>query len=365
MPDIGEGVAEGEIVRWLVEEGASVKEDQPLVEVLTDKADVEIPSPVTGVLREILARPGQVVQVGDPIARIEEVPRTEAPTPTAPKRADVLATPAVRGLAKELGVDLAAVPASGPGGRVTEEDVRRAAGKAGAAAREERIPFAGKRRMAARRMVAAKTTVPHAFLVDEADATEILRLRGAAREAAAREGVKVTALPFVVQAVAAALARHPAMNASLDEARGEIVLKRHYDIGIAVDAEDGLVVPVVRDADRKGILELSREIERLSDSVRTGKVSREDLAGSTFTVTSIGSIGGLFSYPVINVPEAGILGVHRIVKRPVARDGQIVLRDMVYLSLSFDHRIVDGGTATRFLNDVILRVENPRAEGLA
>jgi pyruvate dehydrogenase E2 component (dihydrolipoamide acetyltransferase) len=216
--------------------------------------------------------------------------------------------------------------------------------------------------MAAKKMVLSKSAIPHALLVDEADASNLLAMRDSLREIGQREGVKITILPFVVQAVVTALRIHPAMNASLDEERGEIVLKKHYDIGMAVDAEDGLVVPVIKDADVKTIVELAREIERLAEKTRTGKLSLSDLSGGTFTVTSVGSIGGLFSYPVINPPEAAILGVHKIVRRPVVRGSEIVARDMMYLSLSFDHRLIDGGTATRFMNDVILQMESAGAE---
>ncbi len=362
LPDIGEGVAEGEIVRWLVAEGASIKEDDLLVEILTDKAAMEMPSPVTGILARIVAQPGQVVPVGAVLAVIE-IASGESLAPPEPSSpgGDVLAVPAVRRLARDLGVDISAVSGTGPQGRVTEEDVRRAvapAASSSAPAAEERIPFRGKRRMAAKKMVLSKSTIPHALLVDEADATNLLAMREALREIGAKEGVKITILPFLVQAVVTALRTHPAMNASLDEARGEIVRKKRYDIGVAVDMEDGLVVPVIRDAGEKTIVELAREIERLSQGARNGTLPLADLSGSTFTVTSIGSIGGLFSYPVINVPEAAILGIHKIVRRPVVREENIVPRDMVYASLSFDHRLIDGGTATRFMNDVILQIES-------
>jgi pyruvate/2-oxoglutarate dehydrogenase complex dihydrolipoamide acyltransferase (E2) component len=390
LPDVGEGIAEGEIVRWLVAEGAEVKEDDPLVEILTDKANVEIPSPVTGTVVKIVAAPGQVVKVGEPLALIEPAARHaaaahhvtasfERPTFTPREATEpghgsppitagapggaVLATPVVRKLAKDLGVELVAVPVSGPGGRITEEDVRRAAGpKApagmpGESASEERIPFKGRRRMIARKMVAAKTLVPHAFLVDEADVSGLLAERAKMRETGEREGVRITILPFIMKAVAGALRRHPALNASLDEEREEIVLKGKVDVGMAVDAGDGLVVPVVRNADAKSVIELAREIERLSAAAREGTLAPGDLTGGTFTISSVGSIGGLFSYPVINVPEAAILAAHKIVTRPVVRDGEIVPREMMYLSLSFDHRIVDGGEATRFLNEVVRRIE--------
>ncbi|HSL91951.1 MAG TPA: dihydrolipoamide acetyltransferase family protein [Candidatus Limnocylindrales bacterium] len=383
LPDIGEGIAEGEIVRWVVAEGATVREDDLLVEVLTDKANIEIPAPVDGVIARILAQPGQIVKVGEVIALIEagdavpapsapekkgasapEPGKSLSPDDTAAPRApagEALATPVVRKLAKDLGVDLSKVPGTGPGGRVIEEDVRAAVGASVPAAEgkpsEERVPFHGKRRMAARKMTLSKSTIPHALLVDEADATNLLAMRGTLREIGQREGVKITLLPFLIQSVVTALRVHPAMNASLDEERGEIVLKRHYDIGIAVDTEDGLVVPVVREAGQKTIVELAREVERLAEGARTGKLPHSDLSGGTFTVTSIGSIGGLFSYPVINLPEAAILGVHKIVRRPVVRGNDIVARDMMYLSLSFDHRLIDGGTATRFMNDLILQIE--------
>lgn len=381
LPDVGEGVAEGEIVRWLVAEGATVKEDDLLVEVLTDKAEMEIPSPVSGVLARIAATAGQTVKVGEVIALIEtegmsahparpgnavDVPPAQS-TDSAPHGypshgVDALATPAVRKIAKDLGVDLSGLTGTGPAGRMSEEDVRRAARSSATAAgtepREERIPFRGKRRMAAKKMVLSKSTVPHALLVDEADATNLLSMREAIRGVAEHEGVKITVLPFIVQAVVTALRVHPDINASLDEERGEIIRKKHYDIGIAVDAEEGLVVPVIKDAGDKTIVELARDMERLSDAARTGKLSIADVSGGTFTVTSIGSIGGLWSYPVINIPEAAILGVHKIVKRPVVRDGAVVPRDMMYLSLSFDHRLIDGGAATRFMNDVIRQIEN-------
>ncbi len=389
LPDVGEGIAEGEVVRWLVAEGAKVKEDDPLVEILTDKANVEIPSPVTGTVVKILAASGRIVKVGGPLALIEPAAgqaiaahhataSSDRPTSTPreattgqgspPKVAgapggDVLATPVVRKLAKDLGVELGAVPGTGPGGRVTEEDVRKATGpkvSTGVPAEssaEERIPFRGRRRMIARKMAAAKTRVPHALLVDEADVSGLLAERAKMRETGEREGVRVTILPFIMKAVAGAIKRHPALNASLDEDREEIVLKKNVDVGMAVDAGDGLVVPVVRNADAKSVIELAREIERLSAAAREGVLAPGDLAGGTFTISSVGSIGGLFSYPIINVPEAAILAAHKIVTRPVVRDGEIVPREMMYLSLSFDHRIVDGGEATRFLNEVVRRIE--------
>ena len=389
LPDVGEGIAEGEVVRWLVAEGAAVKEDDLLVEILTDKANIELPSPVTGTFLKILAQPGQIVKVGEPIALIEPaagqaaalhaVTPSDRPTPASLEAikpgqgtptgkavgagGEVLATPVVRKVAKDLGIELGTIPGSGPGGRVTEEDVRRAAGPKvpvgipAESTSEERIPFKGRRRMIARKMVAAKTRVPHALLVDEADVSGLLAERAKMREIGDREGVRITILPFIMKAVAGALRRHPALNASLDEDRDEIVLKKKVDVGMAVDAGDGLVVPVVRNADAKSVIELAKEIDRLSTAAREGTLTPGDLAGGTFTISSVGSIGGLFSYPIINIPEAAILAAHKIVTRPVVRDGEIVPREMMYLSLSFDHRIVDGGEATRFLNEVVRRIE--------
>ncbi len=394
LPDIGEGVAEGEIVAWLVAEGTPVKEDDLLVEILTDKAAMEMPSPVTGTLVRIVAKPGQIVKVGEVLAVIEvteDIPKRaegdamggeSPPEPPAAAKirspgGDVLATPVVRKLAKDLGVDIETLSGTGPEGRVTESDVREAvrlrqegfggqpSGAVPAPALrpdEERLPFRGKRRMAAKKMVLSKSTIPHALLVDEADVTNILAMRAELAEIGRKEGVKITLLPFLIQAVVTALRAHPAMNASLDEEKGEIVRKKHYDIGMAVDMEDGLVVPVIRDAGERTIVELAREIERLAEGARNGTLPLTDLSGSTFTVTSIGSIGGLFSYPVINIPEAAILGVHKVVRRPVVRNGEIVSRDMMYLSLSFDHRLIDGGTATRFLNEVLLQIESQKAK---
>jgi pyruvate dehydrogenase E2 component (dihydrolipoamide acetyltransferase) len=373
-----------------VAEGAQVKEDDLLVEILTDKANIELPSPVSGTILKILAKPGQVVKVGEPIALIEPAagqtaaahpPTASSDRPTSVSRdamepgqgspsgkaagagGEGLATPVVRKLAKDLGLELGAVRGSGPGGRITEEDVRRAAvpkmpvGIPAESTSEERVPFKGRRRMIARKMVAAKTRVPHALLVDEADVSGLLAERAKMRETGEREGVRITILPFIMKAVAGALQGHPALNASLDEDREEIVLKKNIDVGMAVDAEDGLVVPVVRNADAKSVIELAREIERLSAAAREGTLAPGDLAGGTFTISSVGSIGGLFSYPIINVPEAAILAAHKIVTRPVVREGEIVPREMMYLSLSFDHRIVDGGEATRFLNEVVRRIE--------
>lgn len=434
LPDIGEGTAEGEIIKWLVSEGDMVAEDDPLVEVMTDKATVEIPSPRGGKILEIQAEEGDVVEVGAVIMLFgeegeeapapEESPTEKPEAPEAPEssavaeeespeedvveqaramaRAEleaggetgerrpwepptpasrVLATPATRRLARELGVELDAVAGTGKGGRIMKEDVEAAAARAeerGPAAptppggrpaateaepreREERIAFRGLRRKIAERMVHSKTVVPHYTYVEEADMTEVVALRRRAKEMGAEEGVRVTYLPFIIQAVIRALQLHPIVNAALDEDAGEIVVKRYYNIGIATATERGLMVPVVKDADRLSIFDLAREIERLAGDAREGNSSLEDLQGGTFTITSTGNIGGLLATPVINHPEVAILGVTAIRKRPVVRgpDDDLVVRHMTNLSLSLDHRVVDGAEGALFMRDLVRFLEDP------
>jgi pyruvate/2-oxoglutarate dehydrogenase complex dihydrolipoamide acyltransferase (E2) component len=288
-----------------------------------------------------------------------------------------MAAPAVRKLARELGVELTKVRGSGENGRIAREDVERVAkaGKgaqpAGAAASDgrgrqpvsstapERIPLRGLRRNIAQHMVHSKHTAAHTLQVDEADMTELVRWRTRSKEKAAERGVKLTYLPFFVKAASAALKKYPYVNASLDDAAGEIVLKKDYNIGIATDTDAGLVVPVIHNADRLSIFDLAREIVTLADKARTGKLSHDDITGGTFTITNVGSVGGLFTFPVINHPEVAIMGTHSIQERPVVRDGQIVIRNMVYLSLGFDHRVVDGALAARFLREIADLLANP------
>jgi len=439
MPELAESVIEGEIVKWLVKEGEHVKQDQPLVEVMTDKVTVEIPSPYEGVLLKQVAPEGAVVPIGKPIAifgkegetiadvhehvqapaketttgatsqspttaspatpatasspaagAISQSPRTQSPTtapPTTgngqPRRAvsetetaqlspfgRPLAAPAVRRLARELGVDLSQVRGSGEGGRIGREDVQRVANLGPGAARpaakqtaasqeSERIPLRGLRRVIADHMVHSKHTAVHTLHVDEADLTELVSMRERAKEKAAAAGVKLTYLPFFVKAVTGALKRHPYVNASLDDEKHEIVLKKYYNIGIAANTEEGLVVPVIHHADDKTIFELATEIATLADKARNGKLSHDDITDGTFTITNVGSVGGLFTFPVINYPEVAILGTHSIQQRPVVRDGQIVIRHMMYLSISFDHRVVDGAVAALFVKDVAASLANP------
>lgn len=394
LPDLGEGITEGEIVRWLVQEGQRVKEDQTLVEVETDKAVVELPSPRAGVILKILFQEGQIVKVGQTLVLIgeegEAVPeavKVAAEAPAAEAKAAkageatrkglVLATPATRKLARELGVDISQIEGSGPGGRITAEDVKAfaaslakvkekekvevaekpAAVKVGL---EERVPLRGIRRRTAEKMVQSKYTAPHVTHVDEADVTELVKLREELKPLEGEYGIKLSYLPFIIKALIPALKKYPYLNASLDQEKEEIILKRYYNIGIATATEDGLIVPVVKDADKKSIIQLAREIENLVEQTRTRKISLEDLRGGTFTITNYGSIGGLFGTPIINYPEVAILGIGRIQQRPMVKGEEIQLRHMLYLSLSFDHRVLDGAVAAEFTNMVIRYLENPK-----
>ena len=394
LPDLGEGIAEGEIIKWMAKEGDQVKEDQPMVEVMTDKVNVQIPSPRTGKVAKILVKEGEVAKVGQTIVVIDDgsggAPSTSPPPAAAPEppmaapppqarspapTQGVLATPATRRLARELGVDIGAVRGSGPAGRITDEDVRRSVSRPGSStvtvqapasattkggAREEVVPLRGLRRTISERMAKSLRTTAQVTHVDEADVTELVLLREALKGSAEKRGVHLTYLPFIIKALAPALKEFPYANASLDEQAGNIVLKKYYNIGIATDTEQGLVVPVVKDVDRKDIFELAGEVEKLSAKARGGQLSLDDVHGSTFTITNVGAIGGLFATPIINVPEAAILGLHKIAKRPVVRDGKIEIRDTTYLSLSFDHRVFDGAYAARFTSRVIETIQDTK-----
>ena len=486
LPAIGEGLVEGEIVKWLVAVGDTVVEDQPLVEVMTDKATVEIPSPRGGAIVELRAAEGDVVEIGttilvfgetpgdggektstaettvdeandqepaadaagsaavtaDDLAQAREVAKAERDVAEngagrkpweAPPIPGGAVAPAPRRLAAELGVDIAAVPGSGSRGLVTKEDVRAyAAGEpvaagvpadvvvgaeveavgtavpepqsepepeaelepdpeaapepepeaepraevieplpTGAAAagddtgREERVPLRGLRRKIAERMVEATTTVPHYTYVEEVDMTEVVALRQEAKPIAAEKGVKLTYLPFIIRALVLTLKDHPYLNAMLDQGTDEIVLKRYYNIGIAASTDRGLMVPVVKNADALDLFELAAEISRLAEAARDGLISLDDLTNGTFTITSTGNIGGFLATPVINLPEVAILGITSIRERPVVRDGQIVIRHMLNLSLSCDHRVVDGAVTALFVRDLVKLLEDPKLQLLA
>lgn len=477
LPELAESVVEGEILKWLVNEGDLLRKDQPFVEVMTDKVTVELPSPYEGVLLQKLVKEGDVVAVHAPIATIAEPgevaksisdrnpastlsdrnPASAEPKP-APEPAPapsvqaseersivepgkvveddganlslfkpdskqeqvrnpfaakpasaalqastpgvaatnpygrVIAVPAARKLARELGLDIAQIPGSGPNGRVRIEDVKAFAQQPqparihesplppetrppvpagfpapvqykspkGYEELEERVPLRGLRRAIAGQMAASHLYTVRTLTVDEVDLTELVALRNRVKAETEKQGVKLSYLPFIFKALAIALRKYPSLNSSLDEAKQEIVLKQYYNIGMAVATEAGLVVPVVKDVNRKSMLQIAGEINELAEKARTGKLAPEDMAGSTFSVTNIGSIGALFSFPIINVPDAAILGVHSIQKRPVVDEqDNIVVRHMMYLSLSFDHRLVDGAEAARFCKEVIRLLQKP------
>jgi pyruvate dehydrogenase E2 component (dihydrolipoamide acetyltransferase) len=399
FPDVGEGITEGEVVKWLVEEGDIVKEDQPLLEVETDKAIVEIPSPWSGKVLKIHAGSGEIVKVGQPLVSIggegeeappeprrreaygivgelevaeeeEEVEANEEKEKVKPPR--VLATPKVRKLAKELGLDLSKLKGTGKGGRITEEDLRKAKEEekpekkpAVRVTRKydlygyiERVPLRGIRRATAKKMVEA-LRIPHVTHMDEADVTELVEVRRKVKAQVAHLGVKVTYLPFIIKAVIEGLKAHPYLNAVISEDGEEVTLKKYYNIGIAVDIEDGLIVPVIKGADQKSIADLAKEIARLAKSAKERKLDLGDLKGGTFTITNIGVIGGTHATPIIHAPEVAILGVGKIVERPRIVDGKVVPKQILPLSLSFDHRVIDGAEAARFLNEVIMHLEKP------
>jgi pyruvate dehydrogenase E2 component (dihydrolipoamide acetyltransferase) len=450
LPDIGEGVAEGEIVEWKVAPGDSVLEDQVLLEVMTDKATVEITNPVKGRIAEIVAKAGAVVPVGAVLVKIEPAAGAHVPTIAAhggaahggaahgggkavaaaggdgvgggaatavlappepefrrPPGERALATPYTRKLARDFAIDIETVRGTGEVGRVTPEDVQRAvAGRKGGGAaapppapslseqvaakrpaaapapvpapapapaplpaspgaRESRVPIRGLRKKIAERMHQSKTTAAHFTYVDEFDATPLVRLRSELKTSAAERGVKLTYLPFILKAVVSAMRKFPNLNGLTDDARGEYVVRHVHNYGIAVDTDDGLIVPVVKDVDRRSILELAAEIERLSRDARDGKSKLEDLRDGSFTITNAGNIGGLFATPVINYPEAAILGVHAIKRKPwVVRgaDGSesIEVRDVMYLSISIDHRMNDGAVGARWMNHVISLLAEPQ-----
>jgi pyruvate dehydrogenase E2 component (dihydrolipoamide acetyltransferase)/2-oxoisovalerate dehydrogenase E2 component (dihydrolipoyl transacylase) len=395
LPELGEGVYEAELVRWLVRPGEVVKRGQPLVEVMTDKATMEVPAPFNGKIMSVNGDPGARLRVGQTILSYQgDGAKAEAPAPVVERAAPVavaapatagavrtgsngpgvVAAPSVRHLARKLGIELARIRGSGPGGRILLDDLtplisrdRTAKPSVAEPATDygqpgTRIKLQGLRRKIAEHLVEAKRRIPHYSYVDECDVTELVRLRHGMREASAAIGIKLTYLPFFVKAVAAALKEVPIVNSSLDDEAGEIVLHDHYHIGVAVATPAGLVVPVVRDADQKDLFEVAREVDRLANEAKAGRARREDLKGSTFTVTSVGNVGGLISTPIINHPEVGIMGVGKVIKRPVYdREGRLRPADLIYLSFSFDHRVVDGAVGAAFGNAVKNHLEHPAA----
>ncbi|MEM1025479.1 MAG: dihydrolipoamide acetyltransferase family protein [Myxococcota bacterium] len=400
LPDIGEGVVEGEIVQWLVKPGDPVEVDQPMVEVMTDKATVVIASPVEGKVVEVKGGEGDLVEVHSIIAVIDDGSRATAPEPVSdPPDAEpvsappasapdvrVLAAPATRRLARELGIDLTSVEATGPGGRVSSEDVRRyaaggtsfhasAAGQASGPpsapapaptpgpppveAEDQTLPVRGLRRRIWDNMARSTSTAAHFTFVEECDTTELVQVRRRFNERLDADE-KLSFLPFILRAVVTALREFPDLNGQLNESVPAFVRRARHDIGIAVSSDKGLTVPVLRDAGRYSLLAAAREVRRLAEAVREGRTRPEDLGGSSFTITSLGRDGGLFATPVINHPEVAILGVHRMRREPRVFEGdELRIRDVMNLSLSFDHRWIDGHVGAAFAYRVIELLETP------
>jgi pyruvate dehydrogenase E2 component (dihydrolipoamide acetyltransferase) len=390
FPDVGEGIAEGEIVKWLVKAGDRVKQDQPLIQVETDKAVVDLPSPYAGTVVDLHGKEGDIIKVGDVLVTIAENDEAQK-APSAPVKKDsgsvvghveeapeemegeplnpILAVPAVRSMAKALGVDLSGIRGTGPDGRITREDVEKAAAgrtteKVGKRTSDsygavEEIPIRGLRRTTAKHLSEASRMIAPVSYMDEADVTALEEIKIKQKEMAQKSGVKLTYLPFVIKALISGLKLHPFLNATLDMEKDAIVLKKYYNIGIAVDSPDGLMVFVIKDADQKSILDLARVLNDLTHKAHDRTITLTDLKGGTFTITNYGVIRGTHGTPMINYPEVGILGTGRITDRPMVKDGQIVIRRMLPLSLTFDHRVVDGADAARFMDVVIRRLEDP------
>lgn len=426
LPELGEGVTEGELVKWLVKPGDKIEADQPVAEMMTDKATVEVPSPVAGVVKELKGKEGDVIEVGQVMFVLETdggataqasapakpAPQPEAPTPAAAKPAapapqapppamaakpaggmdvypppadvKVLATPATRRLAREMGVDINMLTGTGIAGRVTREDVLRSGAGATAAgapsyqmptiprpgyvgpagAAEERVPLKGIRKKIAENMQMAKHIIPHFTLMDEANVTALVEMREELKAQAEKTGVKVTYLPFVMKALIATIREFPMFNASIDDAAQEIVYKKYFNIGFAADTPNGLLVPVIKNADQKTILQLSKEILDLSKRAREGKLALDEMKGATITITNIGSVGGTYATPIINHPEVAILGMYKISDKPVVKkgaDGSLeldVIKTMNF-TITADHRLIDGAVAANFLKAFISRIENP------
>jgi pyruvate dehydrogenase E2 component (dihydrolipoamide acetyltransferase) len=424
LPDIGEGVSEGEIVNWLVKVGDTVAQDQDMVEVMTDKATVTIGAPKAGRVAELRAAQGDVVPVGQVLVVLSldggagaapskaeaAAPAAAAPVaaPAKPAAAPVqetkasavgdiketlpgmsaptgsyfeenpLAAPATRKLARELGVDLRHVPPSGSGGRVSAEDVKAfaARGKGAGAIQspaaapppaapivssgaDQRVPIRGIRKRVFESMARSKHTAAHFTYVEECECSALIAARNRAKDFAEKEGVKLNYLPFIVKAVVQSLKKHPMLNTVVDDSAMEMIHKGNFDLGIAAATDAGLIVPVLRNADRLSLVEIAREIDRLASEARAGKTRREDLGGSSFTITSLGKLGGIFATPVVNYPEVAILYIPEMKKMPVVKNDQVVVGHVLHLSLSFDHRIIDGHVGAAFAQEVASYLENP------
>lgn len=419
LPEIGEGVTEGELVRWLVKPGDAVQVDQSLVELMTDKATVEVPSPAAGTVKELKFKDGDVIKVGATFLTLEEgagaakaaapaakapeaakpaaapqaapaPQRPAAPAPSSPMQmangipavnpppmnSHVLATPSTRRLARETNTDINQIQGTGLAGRVTRDDVMKSQGAVGAGPGtyappryqptfvsqqgvEEREPLRGIRKKIAENMQMAKHIVPHFTLMDEANVSALVQMREQLKGEAEKKGLKVTYLPFVMKALIATIREFPKFNSSIDDAAQEIVSKKYFNVGFAADTPNGLLVPVLKDADRKTIFQLSAEIVDLANRARDGKLKIEEMKGATFTVTNIGSVGGTYATPIINHPEVAIFGMYKIQDRPFIKNGELEVAKFMNFTVTCDHRLIDGAEAARFLSAFIKRIENP------
>ena len=423
FPDIGEGLEEGTIVEWYVKKGQEVESGQSLVQVETDKVTTDIPSPKTGTIAALYGKEGETINVGDPLAEIEiegvegeEAVEEEQKQPAGPTEEGVeeeegagvvgtievagegshlpssqegvetkdeeaeekpkkkaLATPVARALAKDLGVDINNIKGTGPGGRVMKEDIHNyvdqqgkstgkaaPAGEAEPAQEVEYEDMTQIRKTIAKNMSRSKQNAAHMSVMDEVEISELVRLRSKYKEKYKDEGIKLNYLPFILKATAFALKKHRQLNAEMDMDNGKMIYKKYYNIGIAVDTDKGLVVPVIKNVDKLSIYELAQKTNEIAEKARKGELSMEDMKDGTFTITSYGSIGGQFAVPVINYPQAGILGIGRILKKPVVNDqDEVVPGNILPLSMSVDHRIVDGGEVSRFLNTMMSYLGDP------
>lgn len=383
FPDVGEGIHEGELIRWLVKQGDKVKEHQPIAEVETDKAVVEIPSPVAGTILKLHASAGQTIKVGEVIATIGkagekvkskgvsivgEIKTSEELLP--PPKMEVIkpsketkALPAVRKLAAEHKIDISSIKGTGAGGRITQEDVLAVVGEIGPKVTFDeygkiiRIPLKGIRKTIAKNMAQAWSTAVHVTHMDEADVTELVKVRTKEKKSAEKKGIYLTYLPYVVKVVVRGLRQYRYLNSSMEDET--IVTKQYFNIGIAVDTPDGLIVPVVKNCDQKSLLEIAKEMRELSNKARERTIDLHDLQGGSFSITNIGSIGGLAFTPIINYPQAAILGLGRMYDKPLVVGNKIAIRKVMPLVLSFDHRIVDGAAAAKFMNLLIEQLESP------
>ncbi|MGM0886139.1 MAG: dihydrolipoamide acetyltransferase family protein [Bacillota bacterium] len=405
LPDVGEGMHEGEIIQWLIKEGDAVKQDQPIVEVQTDKVNAELTAPAAGVVKKIFFSVGDIVEVGTTIFTIQEendgsVPDTgiseeenqvgqsgdvnvnteHITTKHHHQAVRALATPFVRQMAREMKIDIEKVKGSGPAGRITESDLKQFKendsftrenakqhdDKTGQELapimgneKEERIPLKGIRKKIAEHMVKSVSTIPHVTHVDELEMDRLKEFKNQLKEYSDDKDIKLTFLPFFVKAIVIALKEFKTLNASIDERTNEIILKNYYHIGIATNTNEGLIVPVIKHADQKTIFQLADEIRQLAAQAREGKLSIDQITGSTFTISNVGPIGGMHATPIINYPEAAILALHKMEHRMVVRDLEGVIRLMMNMSLSFDHRLIDGVTAVQFTNKIKELLENP------